>query len=158
MTKGYKDYSSSLMLAQIEVKQDLSSLAKGLSFRTMVNTNRNSYFDVSRSYNPYFYSLASYDPSLGIYQLAAINDNTGTEYLGYSEGPKTVSSTFYMESMLNYSNTFKEKHTLSGLLVYMMRNNLNANAGDLQQSLPFRNLGLSGRTTYSYDNRYFCRI
>src|SRR3546814_13836815 len=41
------------------------------------------------------------------------------------------------------------------MLVYIMRQTLNANAGDLQQSLPFRNLGLSGRFTYSYDNRYF---
>jgi len=158
MTKGYKDYSSSLMLAQIEVKQDLSALAKGLSFRTMVNTNRKSYFDVSRNYNPYFYKLASYDPLLGIYGLEAINDATGTEYLGYSEGPKTISSTFYLESMLNYSNTFKKKHNISGLLVYMLRDQLNANAGDLQQSLPFRNLGLSGRTTYAYDNRFFAEF
>ena len=158
MVKGYKDYSSSLMLAQIEAKQDLSFLAKGLSFRTMVNTNRNSYFDVSRYYNPYFYKLGAYDKLEGIYQIAAINDATGTEYLGYNEGPKTISSTFYMESMLNYSNTFNKKHSLSGLLVYMMRNNLNANSGDLQQSLPFRNLGMSGRGTYAYDNRYFAEF
>lgn len=158
MTKGYKDYSSSLMLAQIEVKQDLSFLTKGLTFRTMVNTNRNSYFDVSRYYNPYFYKLASYDPLLNIYGIEAINDATGTEYLGYSEGPKTISSTFYMESMLNYGGTFNENHEVSGLLVYMMRNNLNANAGDLQQSLPFRNLGLSGRATYAYDKRYFAEF
>src|SRR5699024_3064124 len=31
----------------------------------------------------------------------------------------------------------------------------NAVAGDLQLSLPSRNFGLSGRTTYSYDSRYF---
>jgi len=158
MTKGYKDYSSSLMLAQIEAKQDLSFLTKGLSFRTMVNTNRNSYFDVNRYYNPYFYKLAGYDQLTNTYGIAAINEATGTEYLGYSEGPKTISSTFYMESMLNYSNTFNKKNNLSGLLVYMMRNNLNANAGDLQQSLPFRNLGLSGRATYAYDNRYFAEF
>ena len=158
MTKGYKDYSSSLMLAQLEFKQDLTFLTKGLTFRTMVNTNRNSYFDVSRYYNPYFYKLSSYDPSMGYYGITAINEATGTEYLGYNEGPKTISSTFYMESMLNYSRTFNEKHNFSGLLVYMLRDQLNANAGDLQQSLPFRNLGISGRGTYAYDNRYFAEF
>ena len=158
MTKGYKDYSSSLMLAQLEAKQDLAFLTKGLTFRTMINTNRNSYFDVSRNYNPYFYKLASYDPLMGIYGIEAINDAAGTEYLGYNEGPKKISSTFYMESMLNYSRTFNEKHNFSGLLVYMLRDQLNANAGDLQQSLPFRNLGLSGRATYAYDNRYFAEF
>jgi len=158
MTKGYKDYTSSLMLAQLEVKQDLSFLTKGLSFRTMVNTNRNSYFDVSRFYNPYFYKLAGYDVFTNTYAIKNINPTTGTEYLGYREGPKTVSSTFYLESMLNYSRAFGEKHNLSGLIVYMMRENINANAGDLQLSLPFRNLGISGRATYSYDNRYFAEF
>lgn len=157
MTKGYKDYSSSLMLAQLEVKQDMSFLTPGLSFRTMINTNRNSYFDVSRFYNPYWYKLAGYDKMTNKYGITLINEATGTEYLGYREGPKTVSSTFYMESMLNYSRSFN-KHGLSGLLVYMMRENVTANAGDLQLSLPFRNLGISGRATYSYDSRYFAEF
>ena len=158
MIRGYKDYSSSLMLAQLEFKQDLAFLTKGLTFRTMANTNRNSYFDVQRSYNPYYYKLSSYDPSMGYYGIQAINDALGTEYLSYGEGPKTISSTFYMESMLNYSRAFNEKHNFSGLLVYMLRDQLNANAGDLQQSLPFRNLGISGRGTYAYDNRYFAEF
>src|SRR5690606_40732883 len=41
---------------------------------------------------------------------------------------------------------------------YIMRNSLVANAGDLQRSLPFRNLGLSGRFTYAFDNRYFAEF
>lgn len=157
MTKGYMDYSRSLMLAQLELKQDLNSITEGLSWRTMVNTNRNSYFDVSRYYNPYLYTLSGYDPISNAYAISNINEATATEYLGYSEGAKTVASTFYMESMLNYNRTFK-KHGFSGLLVYMMRNNLNANAGDLQQSLPFRNVGVSGRATYDYDNRYYAEF
>jgi TonB-linked SusC/RagA family outer membrane protein len=154
LTKGYKDYSRSLMLAQLELKQDLSALTKGLSFRTMVNTNRSSYFDVSRFYNPYYYTLAGYDPLTSAYQIVNLNESTATEYLGYSEGSKLITSTFYLESMLNYNRTYK-KHGFSGLLVYMMRHNVSANAGNLQLSLPFRNLGVSGRATYSYDNRYF---
>jgi len=157
LTKGYKDYSRSLMLAQVELKQDLSMLTEGLSFRTMVNTNRTSYFDVSRYYNPYLYTLAGYDRLTDTYNITNINEETATEYLGYSEGPKDISSTFYMESMLNYNRSFN-KHNLSGLLVYIMRQNLTANAGDLQLSLPFRNLGISGRTTYSYDSRYYAEF
>ncbi|ETZ19245.1 hypothetical protein N824_10925 [Pedobacter sp. V48] len=154
LTRGYKNYSRSLMLAQLEVKQDLSALAKGLSFRVMMNTNRASFFDVRRSYNPYLYTLDGYDPMANTYFISNINEATGTEYLDYGEGEKTLNSTFYMESMLNYSTSYK-KHGFSGLLVYMMQNNINANAGDLQQSLPFRNVGLSGRATYNYDSRYY---
>lgn len=157
LTSGYKDYSRSLMLAQLELKQDLSALTKGLSFRAMMNTNRTSFFDVRRSYNPYYYTLQGYDPSNNSYSINNINENTATEYLGYEEGEKILNTTFYMESMLNY-NTNVQKHGFSGLLVYMMQNNISANAGDLQQSLPFRNIGLSGRATYNYDSRYYAEF
>lgn len=154
LTRGYMDYSRSLMLAQLEAKQDLSSLTKGLSLRVMMNTNRSAYFNVNRAYNPYYYSLTGYDPAANTYYIKNINETTGTEYLDYHEGDKLLNSSFYMESMLNYNGQFR-KHGVSGLLVYMLQNNINANAGDLQQSLPFRNVGLSGRATYNFDSRYY---
>lgn len=55
MVKGFKQYSSSTMLAQVEVRQDFSELiTKGLSGRVLVNTDRYSYFDVRRESKPYF--------------------------------------------------------------------------------------------------------
>ncbi|QEH40460.1 TonB-dependent receptor [Chitinophaga sp. XS-30] len=156
MVRGYRDQSRAQMLAQFELKQDLSALVKGLSVRTMMNTNRTSNFDVNRFYNPFWYNIASYDRLSDSYTISKINDD-GTEYLGYNEGPKTLNSTFYMESMVNYNRDFA-KHGVSGLLVFITRQSLNANAGDLQQSLPSRNVGLSGRATYSYDNRYFAEF
>src|SRR5690606_14402536 len=51
-----------------------------------------------------------------------------------------------------------EKHGLSGLLVYIMRSGLDSKSNSLQLSLPFRNMGLSGRATYSYDSRYYAEF
>ncbi|GAA4304607.1 TonB-dependent receptor [Compostibacter hankyongensis] len=157
MVKGYKEYSRSLMLAQLELKQDLTVITQGLSFSAMVNTNRQSYFDVSRFYNPFWYTLSGYDQLSGSYFLTNINPDKGTEYLGYNEGKNTISTSFYLESRLNYDRTFK-KQGLSGLLVFMAQTRLDANAGDLQKSLPYRNLGLSGRLTYDYDKRYYAEF
>lgn len=157
MTKGYKEYSRSLMLAQVELKQDLSSVIKGLSFRAMMNTNRSNYFDISRSYNPFYYSLAGYDQTGNTYKIRSLNENTATEYLGYSEGGKTINTTFYMENTLNYNQKFK-KHGVSGMLVYIMQDRRAANAGDLQTSLPSRNMGLSGKATYAFDDRYYAEF
>jgi TonB-linked SusC/RagA family outer membrane protein len=154
MIKGYMNYSRSLMLAQFEVKQDFDFLTKGLSWSTMVNTNRTSYFEVSRYYNPFFYTLDGYDRKTGTYSIHNVNPSTGTEYLGYNEGDKLISTTFYLQSQLNYTRTFN-KNQVSGMLVYMMQQNLNANAGDLQLSLPSRNLGISGSFSYSYGSRYY---
>ncbi|MDR2036911.1 MAG: TonB-dependent receptor [Bacteroidales bacterium] len=158
MVRGYKEYSRSKMLAQIEINQNLDFLLEGLSMRAMLNTNRESYFDVSRYYNPFYYAAHSYDRATNEYKLRILNEDKGSQSLSYSEGPKEVSSVFYMEAAVNYNRSFAEKHAISGLLVYTMRQLLEANAGDLQLSLPSRNLGLAGRATYSYDSRYFAEF
>jgi TonB-linked SusC/RagA family outer membrane protein len=153
MVRGYKEYSRSKIDAQFELEQDLSALVKGLSIRGLFQTSRYSYFDVNRYYNPYYYKIEFYDRQKDTYTLEGLNE--GTEYLGYDEGKKEVSTNTYIELMANYSRTFKEDHQVSGMLVYIMRNSLTGNAGDIQLSLPHRNLGLSGRATYAYKGKYF---
>lgn len=154
MVKGYKDYAKSLVLAQFELKQDLDFITQGLKLRGLFNTNRYSYFDVNRYYNPFWYSVASYDKYTDTYMLTRLNPKDGTEWLSYNEGSKEISSTTYMESAINYDRTF-DLHSISGLLVGTMRNTIKPNASSLTSSLPSRNLGVSGRFTYSYDSRYF---
>lgn len=160
MVKGYKEYTRSLMLAQLELKQDLSAITEGLRFRTMMNANRISRFDIERAYSPFFYELLSYDRKTYEYEIAVINENSGQEFLDFTLNDKNriQNSDFYLESALDYSRTFNDKHTLSGMMVYIMRSSTSAKAGSLQLSLPARNMGLSGRITYSYDERYFAEF
>jgi len=157
MVSGYKDYTRSLMMAQMEIKQDLSFLTEGLRFRSMFNTNRISRFDIERAYNPFYYDFESFDRRTGEYSIYAFNETSGTEFLDFTmnQDLRQQSSVFYLESALDYNRTFADKHSLSGLLVYIMRSDINAKANSLELSLPSRNLGLSGRTTYAYDSRYF---
>lgn len=142
-------------MAQLELKENLDYITKGLGARLMGSTTRSSYFDVNRFYKPAYYSVASYDPTTDQYTLTNLNPNDAQEFLEYNEGPKNISTNFYLEAALDYNRTFAEKHAVSGLLVYTMRNELLANQGTLQKSLPYRNMGLSGRFTYGYDKRYF---
>ncbi|WP_257669725.1 SusC/RagA family TonB-linked outer membrane protein [Parapedobacter tibetensis] len=155
MVRGYKDKSRSQLLAQLEMKQNLSFLTEGLNVNGLLNISRLSQFSVNRFYNPYYYQMGSYDMATGNYSLIQTND--GTEYLDYAEinPDKVTNSTFYFQGIANYSRLFGNKHNLSGLFVFMAQQALNANTGELQLSLPSRNLGLSGRATYSYDDRYF---
>ena len=158
MVKGYKDESRSVILATVELKQNLSFITKGLSARVLGNTTRESFFNVSRQYNPFFYSIGGYDPQIDSYSLVELNPDQGTEYLGYSEGAKEISMANYFEGAIDYNRLFNEKHNITGLLVGIMREYKYANAGDLQKSLPYRNLGLSGRFTYAFDSRYFAEF
>ena len=153
MVKGYKNSSTSKMLSQIELKQKLDFLTEGLSIRFMANTDRYSSFDVQRYYTPYYYSMDTYDRVEDAYTLKSLNE--GSEALEYKERTKLVTSSFYLESALSYNKEFNEKHAVSGLLVYTLRERLKGNAGSLQLSLPFRNVGFAGRFTYGYDSRYF---
>ena len=155
MVKGYREYDRSLMMAQLEFKQDLGFLAKGLKFRTLLNTNRMSRYEVSRSYNPFYYDLTQIDRRTGEYSIDVINPTGGREFLDFNIDGREQSSVVYSESALNYNTTIEKKHDLSGMLVAIFRNSSNAQGNTLQLSLPSRNVGLSGRGTYSYDKRYF---
>lgn len=155
MVKGYKDYSTSQMFAQVELEQKMDFFIKGLSFRGLFNTSRYSFFDVQRYYTPFYYQVGSYDKAKDVYTLNLLNEESGKEYLSYKEGDKKVTSALYFEGSLNWNRTFKEKHNTSAMVVFTMREYKAANAGDLQKSLPTRNVNLAGRYTYAYDNRYF---
>lgn len=154
MVRGYKEKSRSQILAQIELKQDLDFITKGLSARGLLNVGRLSQFAVNRAYDPFYYEISRYNRLTGDYKL--FETHVGTEYLAYYELPedREQSSSFYFEGSLNHVRDFG-KHNINNLLVFQARETLNANQGSLQLSLPSRNLGLSGRSTYSYDSRYF---
>jgi TonB-linked SusC/RagA family outer membrane protein len=61
LQKGYQQQSAATINAQIQVNQDLSAITKGLTARGLISVQRYSYFDLSRSYVPYFYVASNYD-------------------------------------------------------------------------------------------------
>ena len=60
-------------MAQVELKQKLDFLLEGLTMRAMVNTTRYTYFDISRSYSPYYYAIGVYDKYNDAYTLKSLN-------------------------------------------------------------------------------------
>lgn len=158
MCRGYKEYETTVILAQLELKQDLEFITKGLKGRLLGNATRNAYFDQSRSYNPFYYSIGSYDKYEDVYTLMSLNPESGTDYLGYSPGGKKVSSAIYLEGSLSYDRIFAEKHNVSGMLVYTVRESKSGNEATLQASLPSRNMGLAGRFTYGFSDRYYAEF
>lgn len=155
MLRGYRESTSSKMIAQFETHQNLDFLLRGLNVRGLFTTTRDAAFTVNRYYNPFYYVLTGFDKKTGKYSLKNINPMEGTEHLNYNESGKNVAASTYMEFAANYNDTFVEKHNVSAMTVYYLRNYLEGNAGTLQKSLPYRNTGISGRATYAYDNRYF---
>ncbi|SFK56169.1 TonB-linked outer membrane protein, SusC/RagA family [Porphyromonadaceae bacterium KH3CP3RA] len=159
MVRGYKDYSQSVMIAQVEFKQKLDFITEGLALRGMGSTTRDAYFNIARSYNPFYYSVGYYDKYQDKYSLTNLNPESGTDFLSTTAtnaDQRKISTSFYFEGVADYNRTFAEKHAVSGLLVGTMRESLeSAETNDLQATLAYRNIGVSGRATYAFDSKYF---
>ncbi|UOB18463.1 TonB-dependent receptor [Abyssalbus ytuae] len=158
LVRGYKQYSKTLLLSQLEVKQDLSVITGGLKARLLLNTTRNSDFSIVREYQPYFYKIYFYDEDTDTYTLTPLNEESGREYLNFSEETPNVYTSFYLEGAVDYTRTFNEIHDIAGLLVYNMRSSLRNNTESLQKSLPYRNMGVSGRFSYAFKRKYFAEF
>ncbi|MGO4913659.1 SusC/RagA family TonB-linked outer membrane protein [Leeuwenhoekiella sp. W20_SRS_FM14] len=163
MVKGYQTSKASTIQAQIQIKQDLGFITEGLSFRSMGYIRRYAFYEIQRQYNPFYYS-SSLNPIDNSIDLSVLNDGsegsigqTGTEFIDVIGGSnrQNINSRIYNESQLNYNRTFAEKHTISAMLLNLIYSTENGVVGnDLQGSLPFRNHGLSGSLSYSFDDRY----
>lgn len=166
LLRGHKTFSQSRMSAQFELNQDLQFVTEGLKFRSIFNTNRYSYFDSQLAYRPFYYSINTYDKVTDQYSLLWLNpqptgSNVATEYLNYSRTEPNANTFVYLLTAFDYGRSFGD-HTISSSLIGTMQSTLYSSAKDprlgyttLPYSLPFRNLGLAGRLTYSFKNRYF---
>jgi len=160
--RGYSERKRSDIQVQLELKQDFSTiLLEGLNYRGLFNLSRNSYFAQSRQYNPFYYEPIGTDPKNNSLLFREINPETGTEYLDFVPGERTQSAVFYMENQLSYQRTFNEKHNVFGMLINTIRDNVKTpvdNNISLINTLPNRNVSLSGSFTYGYDNRYHAQF
>ena len=84
LVKGYRQYSTSKILAQLELKQNFDFITKGLEARIMFNTDRRAHFEVKREYTPYYYALSDYDRHTDTYTLKHVNPGS-SEALNYTE-------------------------------------------------------------------------
>jgi TonB-linked SusC/RagA family outer membrane protein len=157
MVRGYKDRFSSTTTAQFQMEQDLSMITKGLKLRGMASLNSYSLSEVARGFTPFYYGLKEVDGESGvIHSVEQISE--GTEYLTTGTSYKTANNSFYFEGVAQYNRVFGDKHDVGGLLVGYARELLTDASSDVYSSLPFRNMGISGRTTYAYDERYFVEL
>jgi TonB-linked SusC/RagA family outer membrane protein len=159
VASAFKETSTSMMLIQMEFEHKFTGALDGLEIKGMYNTKRDAHYEISRSYNPFYYMLATTID--GSYRLFALNPDSGTEYLTYSEGTRTVTSAQYGEVRLQYNKKFNDVHDFGLLFVGTMRSEsgviaIDARVSDrLQASLPHRNISSAGKLTYGYDSRYF---
>ena len=165
--RGYSKQHNTQLNTNLKLTQDLGffNWSKGLTFRALiafdVKANQNLQYKVDDS----TWKLAgSQDPTTKVWDESTMYDEEGNlllteQYKGNKsmsvQSDKWVYRTFYFETALDYKRTFAKKHNVSGLVLFNLRNYLDANEGNLFKVLPHKQESLSLRATYDYDNRYF---
>lgn len=152
--KGYKEYNRNHFITQLGFRQNLDMITQGLLVRGYINIDRYSSYQKARQWMPYYYGIQTMDLINNSYTLKRLK--TGSDGLDYQDQGRWITNTFYLEGTAEYNRKFADKHDVNALLVYTMREQKYSD-GDhstLEQSLPFRNIGLAGRLAYNYDNRY----
>ncbi len=155
MVRGYKDRFSHTTLSQVELRQKLDFITEGLKFRGMASVRTYTENENNRSFVPFYYGMGEVNTDQGVdYSLYQIQE--GTEYLGDPVVSTYGNSNFYYELVTEYNKLFNEKHQVGGLVVFNFSEALNTIGGQgAFATLPSRNMGLSGRFSYSFDDRYF---
>src|SRR5690606_16779694 len=159
LASSFQESRESMMQVQLEMDHKFIGKLEGLTAWGLYNAQRKAYYAHTRSSFPFYYSLANTID--GSYRLIPLNPDTGTEYLNFLGGGRTVVATQYGEVRLTYSKLLNGKHDLSGSLIGTIRNatgtiNYDERVSDqLQAALPRRNISSAGRLAYGYDSRYY---
>lgn len=84
----------------------------------------------------------------------------GTEFLNNPIVSTESNSNTYYELITEYNRGFNDdKHNLGALFVYYASESLNTlNNENAFSTLPRRNMGLSGRVSYNFKEKYFTEI
>ena len=90
----------------------------------------------------------------GEYKLILEQVQEGSNYMGLSTGHNGT-MTINGEASLNYERIFAASHRVSGLMLFNIRNHQRLYPGSYIYAFPYRYIGLAGRLTYSYKDRYF---
>jgi TonB-linked SusC/RagA family outer membrane protein len=156
-TRGYKNEFKNQLYSNLRVTQDLGYFIKGLSASAMFafDSYNEQFINRGKRKDTYIVDLSDpykADGSLNLKRTFTTNQ----AYLGYDRS-NGGNRQFYTEASLVYDRSYG-KHRVSGLGLFYSTDRSNAFAGDFTSSIPERTIGLAGRTTYSYDDRYFAEF
>lgn len=150
-SSGYQNNTDNTFTVNFRLTYDLSDVLKGLSVSGM-GAYDNSY--------AYYKSFAKSLPTNIIvcddtkeegYYLAPVGDESAYTF---SETYSSRYRSMYYEAAINYSNKIGN-HSFTGLLMY---NQKKINNPSYQYGIPMGYLGLVGRITYDYGNRYLFEV
>ncbi len=166
--RGYQTQNNTQVNTNLKLTQDLGfwNWSKGLEARALISfdVKANQQIDYNVDDSTWF-TTATQDPITGVWvDDEYLYDADGNLLLNEKyKGNKSMSvasnkwvyRTFYFEAALTYNRQFAQKHNVSAMALFTMRNYLDANNSSLFDTLPHKQQSLALRATYDFNSRYF---
>ena len=146
---GYRITTNNNINSTLGLEQDLKFITKGLSARVIgsYDTRADHIRGFRRSYQTYNAQLNTSGPEPVVEYSPGIGTNT--ELIKVLT--QSFTDNFDLEASLNYARKFN-KHNVTGLLLYKKNQRV------IDTQVPFNYVGIVGRTTYAYDNKYLAEF
>lgn len=153
---GYRTIKNNVAQATMSLTQDFSEIiTEGLQANIKFSWDAQNQTVVYRSISP-AYSRATGRDADGNLIFESISG--GNNYMTLSSS-NSGWNTMNLEASINYERTFADAHRVSGMFLYNMRNRTNnVPGGSYIAAFPYKHMGIAGRATYSYADRYFAEF
>ncbi|MFQ9236065.1 MAG: TonB-dependent receptor [Bacteroides ovatus] len=156
--RGYDNLTKNQIYSNLRVTQGLDMLTKGLKLTAMyafdVYNEIHVHQDRAESTYNFLDTSVPYDMN-GQPILQRIYE--GSNVLSYKQETSGNKKT-YLEASLNYDRTFNDDHRVSALFLFNQQSKLLYPKGTLEDAIPYRMMGIAGRATYSWKDRYFAEF
>ena len=150
---GYRTTERYSTKTNLQLKQDLSVITKGLSVQGLFSLSTNGTHVIHNSMNPDLYFAdpktgRNNDGSLRTERKVEKNDLTATQ-------GSASDRQYYFEMQANYNRVFDDDHRVTGLFHFYRQETKNSDWGNgIFVVIPQRYQAYSSRATYSYKDTY----
>lgn len=153
---GYRTIKNNVAQATMSLTQDFSEIiTEGLQANVKFSWDAQNSTVVYRSISP-AYSTATGRDAEGNLVFESISG--GNNYMTLSSS-NAGWNTLNLEASLNYERTLANAHRVGAMFLYNMRTRTNNVPGaSYIAAFPYKHMGIAGRATYSFKDRYFAEF
>ncbi|OJV33282.1 MAG: SusC/RagA family protein [Bacteroidales bacterium 36-12] len=151
---GHKRVWQNKAETNITLEQDLKFITKGLRFIGTFSFDSENNSTVTRTKQPELWNAGRIRDRNGNLVMTRVSQETPFRL---DSGEPDGRYRYYTEAKLDYSRKFGDDHTVTGLLMYYQQERqriFKYDTTNAKVAIPFRNIGLSGRVTYGFRDKY----
>ena len=154
---GYATINTQNAQSTVALTQDFSEIiTEGLTAKVQVSWDARTASSVTNGILPRVYYKA-WDDEAKDYVYVAQNNTAG--YINVSSSAQSGYTVLNVEASANYERSFASKHRVGAMFLYYLRDRANTHPGfDYWETFPRKSMGIAGRTTYAFTDRYFAEF